>query len=135
VEETIGRGVPHFTYQDVVRAAFKHMALGFGRECCWWRRAIIGAEAMGTLASRGSATALEALLGYVERAMRLNETGTPQSPAPQTEGGEVRRSGGTLRRNAKARATSRVSARVIAGVRRITEAKREETCARRLGRQ
>ena len=83
--ETIKWGMPTFTFNDRIvcgMAGFKaHCALWF-----WNGKTVVGkkpAEAMGNF---GRITRLDelpskrVLLGYVKRAMRLNETGTPAVP-------------------------------------------------------
>ena len=145
VEETIKWGMPSFTYRGILCgvAAFKqHIAFGFWR----WKEVVAGAdsrtaEAMGNF---GRITALSdlppkrVLVAYVRKAAKLNEAGPAAKPSRKRRPKPAVRVPAdlvaALRRNAKARRTfegfSPSHRREY--VEWITEAKREETRARRL---
>jgi len=145
VEETIKWGFPHFMYRGMLcsMAAFRqHVAFGF-----WKGRLLVekgdnrGAEAMGDF---GRITRLadlppkRMLVAYIKKAMALNESGVARQPkkkaAPKPPVKLPADLAAALKRDTRARAT-------FAGfspshrreyVQWITEAKREETRARRV---
>jgi uncharacterized protein YdeI (YjbR/CyaY-like superfamily) len=144
VEETLKWGMPHFQHRGILlgMAAFKqHCTLHF------WKGALIFAarktedEAMGQFGRITSLADLpgdKALLGFIRKAMELNEAGI-KKPA-DTRPKEKRQLvvpdyfQAALAKNAKARATFEnfSYSHKKEYVEWITEAKREETRARRM---
>ena len=145
VEETMKWSVPHFEYRGLLcsmAASKEHCAFGF-----WRGKEVLGADDVaddgaghfGRLASLRDLPARRALKGYVKAAVALNERG----PRPRRPRAEPRAApdvavppdlAAALRRIARARA---VFAAFPPSHRReyiawITEAKRDETRARRV---
>jgi len=145
VEETVKWGMPHFQYQGMLcgMASFKaHCTFGF-----WKGKLIVdrggesAEQAMGQFGRITSVAGLppkRVLAGYVKEAMRLNEEGvkTPRRAPAKTKRPAVVPDdlAAALRRNSKATAAfdafSPSHRREY--VEWITEAKREETRARRI---
>jgi uncharacterized protein YdeI (YjbR/CyaY-like superfamily) len=146
VQETMKWSMPHFDYQGIMcgMAAFKeHCSFGF------WKATLIpglqpnsnnGGDAMGNLGRITSLKDLPArkvLAGYVKEAMRLNEEGisiAKPKKSPKPEAKVPADLAAALAKNAKAKKTF---AAFPPGHRReyvewVTEAKREETRARRV---
>lgn len=143
VEETMKWSSPHFMYEGMLcgMAAFKsHCAFGF------WKASLIlenerNKEAMGHF---GRITSLDdlpprkVLIGYIKKAMELNEKGikapTRTKRAPKPEAAVPKDMAGALAKNKKARAAfdnfSKSHRREY--VEWITEAKTEATRERRL---
>lgn len=143
VEETLKWRMPTFMYHGMLcgMAAFKqHCAFGF-----WKQELVVGkeragnAEAMGQFGSiktRADLPADNLLIGYIEKAMRLNEAGVkaPRSirkPKPLVIPAEL---SSALTKNKRAKAAFE---KLSPSHRReyaewIAEAKREETRARRI---
>lgn len=145
-EETLKWGMPSFTWRGKIlcsMAAFKqHVSFGF-----WHGRQIVGAQAdkaeggmgqFGRITKRSELPGKREMAGYVKQAMALIESGATR-PATKTARPKAELPvpddlAAALRRNAKARATFEGFA---PGYRRdyvewITDAKREDTRARRL---
>jgi uncharacterized protein YdeI (YjbR/CyaY-like superfamily) len=144
VEETLKWGSPHFMYHGMLAgmASFKaHCAFGF-----WRGREIVpdaaekNAQGMGHL---GRITSVDDLpprrttIGYVKKAMALNESGTKRPTKPRSKPAPlvVPSSFNTaLRKNRKARATFDAfsASHRREYVQWIAEAKREETREKRI---
>ena len=145
VEETMKWSMPHFMYEGMLcgMAAFKqHCTFGF------WKGALIvkpgdipGEKAMGQFGTIRSMDALpprRTIAKYVKEAMRLNEQGVrnparskPRNRKPVEVPADLE---AALRKNRKARATfdALSPSHRREYVEWITEAKREETRARRV---
>ena len=140
VEETMKWSVPHFDYKGPLAgmAAFKaHCAFGF------WKGPLVvpgTGEAMGQfgrITKVGDLPNDKVLLGYVKKAVKLNDEGVKVQRAvkPKKEIPMPADLAGALKKNAKARAAFE---RFSPSHKReylewITGAKAEETRARRLG--
>ena len=144
VEETMKWSMPHFTYEGILcgMASFKeHCAFGF-----WRGREVVpgaderNAEGMGHL---GRITSLDdlpprrALIGYVRKAAALNESGTKRPTKPPAKKAPVEVPDyfmSALKKNRKAQATFDAfsTSHRREYVTWITEAKREETRAKRI---
>ncbi|MDI9240135.1 YdeI/OmpD-associated family protein [Lysobacter sp. LF1] len=144
VEETVKWGMPSFTYRGKIlcnMAAFKeHVSFGF-----WHGRQIVGAEGrddamgqFGRITRRGELPGKREMAGYVKQAMALIDSAPTRAPAkkakPKPEAAVPDDLAAALRRNAKARATFEGFAPSYRRdyIEWITEAKREDTRARRL---
>ena len=145
IEEAIKWGMPAFLYRGRILcgvAAFKqHCALGF-----WGTRGLIGNEGkrdeamgqFGRVASLKDLPSKKVLIGHVKQAMKLSDERAaappvprkPPKPAPATPGDLA----DALKKNKKAAATFDAFSASCKReyVEWITEAKREETRARRL---
>jgi len=143
VVETIKWNMPHFDHKGIVcgMAAFKaHCSFGF------WKGMILGNraaedEAMGQFGRIKSLADLpgdKVLLGYIKKAVQLNEAGVKKAAPPRSK---VRKElvvpdyfTGALRKNKKALATFEgfSYSHKKEYVEWITEAKREETRANRV---
>src|SRR3954469_23584720 len=146
VEETVKWGMPHFQYRGMLcaMASFKaHCAFGF-----WKSRVIVdrgGENAERAMGQFGRITSVadlppkRVLAGYVKEAMRLNEEG---GKPPRRAASKTKRPPATvpddlaaaLRRDRKASAAFDALSPSHRGeyIQWITEAKREETRARRV---
>jgi uncharacterized protein YdeI (YjbR/CyaY-like superfamily) len=146
VEETMKWNFPHFLHHGMMcgMAAFKeHCTLGF-----WKGSLVVPADARGGEAAMGQLGRItgcadlptkKVLTGYIKTAMRLNEEGVrapgrAKPKVPRAEAEVPEDLAGALRKNRKARASfegfSPSQRREY--VEWITEAKREETRARRV---
>ena len=144
-EETIKWGMPSFTHHGIVcgMAAFKaHATFGFWRRGLTDEIAKTGIKAEAAMGSLGRITSLrdlpgdKAMLGYIRKAAKLNESGAPARPKPKPKPALPVPAdlAAALKKNAKAAA---VFADFSPSPRReyiewITEAKRPETRAKRL---
>lgn len=145
VEETIKWGLPHFEYEGNIggMAAFKeHCTFGF-----WKGDLLFGpekAEESGAMGQFGRITQLSDLpndatfLGYVRKAVELNEEGVTLTRSPKPKGPKVLvvpdDLNAALKKNAKARKTFKdfSYSKRKDYVEWLTEAKREETRRQRL---
>lgn len=145
VEETLKWGMPHFLHNGMLcgMSAFKaHCAFGF------WKHALVileksrsgggGMGHFGRITSIADLPSKRVLEGYVRTAMKLNEKGVknparaPRKPkAPATVPPDFRRAL-AARDGAKARFQELSPSRRREYVEWVTEAKRDETRARRI---
>ena len=142
-EETLKWGHPHFLYRGMLcgMAAFKaHCAFGF-----WKDTLVVGADrAGGAMGQLGRITALsdlppdKVIAGWIVKAMKLNEQGVP---APRKAAGKPRPAPAVPADLAAALAKTPAARKTFADfspsckreyIEWITEAKREETRAKRL---
>jgi uncharacterized protein YdeI (YjbR/CyaY-like superfamily) len=144
VEETLKWSLPAFTYKGILcgMAAFKqHCTFG-----CWKHELIFpkGSERDGAMGQLGRITSLadlpsdKVLLGYVRKAVELNEAGVKKPAPPRPKAGKKLvvpdYFTAALKKNKKASATFEgfSYSHKKEYVEWITEAKQEETRARRL---
>ncbi|HVE65731.1 MAG TPA: YdeI/OmpD-associated family protein [Thermoanaerobaculia bacterium] len=140
VEETMKWSMPHFDYKGPLAgmAAFKaHCAFGF------WKAPLVvpgTGEAMGQfgrITKVGDLPKDKVLLGYVKKAVKLNDEGVkvPRAVKPQKEIPMPADLAGALKKNAKARAAFEgfPPSHKREYLAWITGAKADETRARRLG--
>ena len=144
VEETMKWGFPHFLHKGIVcsMAAFKeHCSFGF-----WNRRLILGKRAegegmgqFGRITSIADLPAERVLLGYIRKAVELNDAGVKKisrrlRPDPNRTVEVPKDLAAALKKNRKALGTFEEFSYSHRKeyVEWITEAKRDETRAKRL---
>jgi len=145
IEETIKWGMPFFLYKGMLchMAAFKqHCALGF-----WNSKMVLGEAATADESSMGHfgrITALKdlpsdkVLLGYLRKAVELNEAGVKKPEPPRSKAKRALAVPPDLQRELKKNAKARAAFEKFSPSHRreyvqwITEAKRGETRAKRL---
>jgi uncharacterized protein YdeI (YjbR/CyaY-like superfamily) len=140
VEETVKWNMPFFTHNGILVAmgAFKeHCAFVF-----WKRKLIFGKNApvvrpfppFGRITSLADLPADKLLLGYIRKAVELNEADIKKSPSPKRKVTVPDYFQAALKKNQKALATFEKMSPSHKGeyVEWVADAKREETRARRI---